>query len=115
VSMPYPEQPLPDQGIAPDQGAPPDQGVPPELAALLGGGGDPAEAEPAPSDPPDILRQMLELASDYRSVEEDDEDLLSIEKVTTLIQQLLAKQQKEADGMLQGKASPRAMRRAYAA
>jgi hypothetical protein len=91
--LPYPEQ------------------APPDLMAMLGGGS--AEEPEPPADPSELLREMLSLASAYRDSEEDDEDLLVIEKVGTLIQQLLANQQKESDGMLQGKSSPRAMRRAY--
>ena len=98
--------------------------APPGLAGLLGGGMGgppdqiqvagpaPAEEEEAPSAPSDILRDMLALAQQFRDGEEDDEDLLQIEKVTTLIQQLLANNQKEADGMMQGKMSPRGLRKA---
>jgi hypothetical protein len=106
--------------IAPD-GTPlpyPDQGgggLPPELMALLGGGGQPpSEEESAPELPsgPDAIRQMIELAGSYQSSEQDEEDLLAIEKARTILQQLLAKQQKEQDGLLQGKATPGALRRA---
>lgn len=88
-------------------------GVPPELAALLGGAGAPqTEPEAAPASGPDILRQMLQSAAAYRDSEDDDEDLMEIEKVTSLIQGLLAKQAKEQDDMLMGKVTPRALRRA---
>ena len=71
--------------------------IPPELAALLGGG----QAEPEePEDGPSILRQILDLAARYAQVEDDDQDLLQIEKARTLIQQLLAAQQKEMDDAL---------------
>lgn len=66
---------------------------------------------PETSDPSDILRQILQLADAYRQAEQDDEDLLQVEKVTSLVQQLLAKQQSERDGLLQGKYTPSALRR----
>lgn len=84
------------------------------LAALQGSVGQQQGqlGQPAPQqDPAEILRTMLTLAADYRDAEADDEDLLLIEQATTLIQRLLAKAQKERDGLLQGKASPSALRR----
>lgn len=80
---------------------------------MLGGGGAPAppEAPAQGGDPADVLRQMLGLVDQYRQVEQDDEDLLQIEKISTQIQQLLANQQKDLDGLLQGKASPKVMRK----
>jgi hypothetical protein len=65
------------------------------------------------ADPSDLLRQILDLAAQYRDVEPDEEDKLAIEQATTLIQKLLAKQQKDADGMMQGKLSPSGLRRTY--
>lgn len=66
----------------------------------------------APENPQDVLREMLEMASAYQDVEQDDEDLLMIEKVRTMLQQLLAKQQKENDAALGVSPQMRAMRRA---
>lgn len=65
-------------------------------------------------DPEEMLKQMLDLADEYKTSESDEEDVLAIEKVSTLIQQLLAKQQKERDGLAQGKMTPSAVRRSYA-
>lgn len=101
---------MPDQGVA--QPHPLDQ-----LAAIIGAGGG-AGADPSvppqqdSPDPNDLLQQILDIAAQYKQVEDDPQDLLTVEKVTTLVQQLIAANQKEADGMLQGKATPRAIRRA---
>lgn len=69
------------------------------------------ELAAADRSPEELLREMLRLAGEYRTVERDDEDLLAIERVTTLVQQLLAAQQKERDGLLSGGLNPRAIRR----
>jgi hypothetical protein len=60
---------------------------------------------------PDVLKSMLELASQYAEVEQDEEDLLAIEQARTLIQKLLAKQQREQDDAMQGKMSAGFLRR----
>lgn len=82
-------------------------GLPPELAAVLGGMGSvPAQAtnapppEAAPRSGPDILRQMLSLAAEYADSEDDDDDLLQIEQARTLLQRILAKQQKQQEAAL---------------
>jgi hypothetical protein len=84
---------LPEQSM---MGGPPMMGSPPE--------------EPAAA-PADIIREMLELADSYRRVEQDDEDLLAMEQARTLLQKLLAAQQRQLDGLQQGKAEPAALRR----
>jgi hypothetical protein len=71
------------------------------------------EPEPEPRDPAEIIDEMMDLLFEYRATESDAEDLLVIEKVGTILQQLRARNQKEADGMMQGKITPRALRRAY--
>jgi len=85
--------------IAPEMGAPPpaadtDAGPPP--------GGDLTAPE-------QILDAMLKLATLYRNVEKDPQDLLGMERVTTLIQQILANQQADQDRLMGGGA--RAIRR----
>lgn len=60
-------------------------------------GGMAAGAPPAnEAKPTEILDAMLQLATLYRAVEPDQQDKLAMEKVSTLVQQLLAKDQ--ADG-----------------
>src|SRR5438093_650387 len=78
---------------APDQGPPEIQVTPP---GSLGSQGDGRAAL-------DILRQMLDLATQYGQVEPDQEDKLEMEQARTLLQKLLAKDQKDMDGMMQGK------------
>lgn len=43
-----------------------------------------------------------------------EQERLTVEKITTLLQQLAADREKEEQGMLGGKMSPGAMQRAYA-
>lgn len=83
-----------------------------QIAQMLGLGGGGQAPEEASADPNDLLQQILELAAQYKQVEEDPQDLLTVEKVTTLVQQLIAANQKEADGMMSGKVTPRAIRKA---
>ena len=93
--------------------------MPPELMALLQGAGQagpeqqmaPPEQPSGGGSPSEVLRQILQLCDQYRQVEQDDIDLLEIEKISTQVQNLLANQAKEQDDLLQGKASPRALRR----
>jgi hypothetical protein len=55
---------------------------------------------------------MIGLSDEFRAVEQDDRDLHTMEQVRTVLQSVPAIRQKEADGMLGGKMTPRAMRRA---
>jgi hypothetical protein len=64
-------------------------------------------------DSEDFARSMLELINEWRQVESDEEDLLMIEQVSTLVQKLLARNQKESLEAMQGKLSPRMMSQAY--
>jgi hypothetical protein len=85
----------------------------------MGGGGDQAgpQGDPtagqAPEDPVAIVQQMIDLSQAYLSAEQDQEDLLTMQKISTELQSLLAKDQQDADKMMQGTATPRAMRKAY--
>jgi hypothetical protein len=80
--------------------------IDPSLVPPGFGGGAP------PADPETILREMLDVAAEYLEVEPDEEDRLEMQKVTSLLQALLARNQKAADQMMQGKLSPRALRHA---
>src|SRR4051812_27877810 len=85
-------------GPAGPGGPPP---VPPggglDLGALLGGAGAGGGPPPGPDqgpgggDPVAVLGQILDLANQYLQVEPDEEDKLTMQKITTLIQQLKAK------------------------
>lgn len=79
-------------------------GFPPQMQ-------DPADQGGQGSSDVDILRQMLDLADQYRQAGQDEEDLLIVEQARTLIQKLLAKEQTQRDGLMSGKADPAALRR----
>lgn len=110
--------------------APTDAGPPPDLAAALGAGagGPPAgpydataaappEAPPeaptgAGGDPIDTVSGMLEMGKGYLDSEQDHEDLLEMQKILTQLQNLLTKNQKDADQAMAGNTSPRTLRKA---
>jgi hypothetical protein len=80
--------------------------------SMLAGAGQP-EPEPEPQQSgPDILQNVLDLLAQYQQVEQDAEDLAEGADLVARIRKLLAKQQQEADQMLGGKLTPRAVRRA---
>lgn len=85
-------------------------GPPPDLGALLGGAGGPQAPDRGGGSPEELLGQILDLCDQYRGVEKDHEDLLAIEKVSTLVQQLLAAQQKNTDQLLGNPALAKALR-----
>jgi hypothetical protein len=70
---------------------------------------------PAKGGPSDQLRASIDALTSYLEAESDDEDIAEGMKYLAGLQNLLAKQQKEQDGLLQGKATPRALRRANGA
>lgn len=89
------------------------QAVPPELAALLGGAASEEEPE-EPQDPEEYLREALDLVRRYAQSEvTDDIDTERAEKITTLIQQILAEGQRGEQDLMAGKANPRALQRLY--
>lgn len=66
--------------------------------------------------PEEYLREALELVRMYAADPSiDDIDTEAAEKITSLIQGILATGQKEQQDMMQGKLSPRAMSKAYGA
>ena len=65
-----------------------------------------------PSGPPSSgYKRVLDLLNEVQASEKDEEDLLTIEKVRTLLQQLLANNQKQQDGLMSGKFDARALRK----
>ena len=94
--------------------------IPPELLAQLGGGGGgmPAGPPPGPPPPPEagggggaegILRNIIDLAGQYREVERSEQSLLVMEKLRTMAQQLLSEKEGHAHDLMQGKVSPQAL------
>lgn len=76
------------------------EGMPPDMP--MEGGGQSAS---------DILQQILSLADEYRAQEQSQQNLLLVEKLRTIAQQILAAEEKEDEGMMQGKFSPGSLRR----
>lgn len=117
IHLPYGEEGAP-AGPGPFMGGPPGMGgLPPEmLMQLMGGAG--AGGAPPPEEPQsggqsasDILRSILSLAGDYGAQEQSEQNLLLVEKLRTIAQQILANEEKEDEGLMQGKFSPSALRR----
>jgi len=110
-------------GGAPQGGAP---GLPPELMAELGGGAPPEGAEGEGPVPPsvadgkpgggeDSLVTAIDAIQDAIDAEADQEDIQVMLQCQAKLQSILAKNQKEADSMMGGKASPSGMRKAAGA
>lgn len=90
-------------------GAPPGPmmgGPPPEMM-----GGPPPGGEEPPADVGELLQNMLDLADAYRQQEDSQQNLMLIEQARTLIQKILANEEKMSDDLMQGKTSPAALRR----
>lgn len=98
-------------------------GLPPDLAALLGGGGGGAPAPSgntvsqggSPGGGSDLVGQAIDILVQAAQEEADDQDKQTILTCITNLQGVLANNQKDADAMMGGKASPRAMRKAAGA
>jgi hypothetical protein len=99
--LPYPEEMM---GMAAPAGA----------APMPMGGGAPA-GQPAASDMTGEIRQIREAILAFADANGmTAQERLTVEKITTLLQQLASDREKEEQGMLAGKMSPGAMQRAYA-
>jgi hypothetical protein len=87
-------------------------GAPPDFAQQFGNGAPPEAPPPEQGgDVSAILNQILDLAGQYRDQEQDQGNLLLVEQLRTIAQKILANEQKMADDLMQGKASPQAIRR----
>lgn len=80
-----------------------------------GAGGMPPEMpdEGGASDPLELYKAMKELLREAIDIESDQEDILALEKIATLVQQLLANNQKMQDQAMSGAMDPKMMRKAY--
>ncbi len=103
----------------------------PAIMEALGGGGAPPMGGTPPPGPPmgaappgppptdgggdttDLIRQALELVRQYAAEEESEQNTLDAEKITSLLQGILASEEKELEDAMTGKASPRILRSAY--
>jgi hypothetical protein len=100
--------------------------LPPDMRALLAGaanpepgagppGGGPTDAppeQPTPQDNLQSLRDAIDAAQAYVDGEDDDVHKQTALTCIAKLQSILAEEQKGADDLLQGKANPRALRRA---
>lgn len=98
------------------------------LSAILGAGGPRPQNGPVPIQPGGqasgaapsdneggavaSIQQMIAAGKRYLGQERDQEDLLTMHKILTQLQQLRAKDQQDADSALQGNVSPRLVRKA---
>lgn len=76
----------------------------------------PFSAPPEPEGqggPADLYQQIISLLSQAQEVEDSEQDKLALEKVRTLIQQLLADEEREEEEAMAGKMSPGLLKRAY--
>jgi hypothetical protein len=99
--------------LPPDMMAALAQGPGGPAPAPMGGppGGGPADA-PAPQDNLQSLRDAIDAAQAYVDGEDDDVHKQTALTCIAKLQSILAEEQKGADDLLQGKANPRALRRA---
>lgn len=107
-------------GAAPPMGAPPmgapTMGAPPMGAPPMGveDEGFPAPVEDdEDSDVLDLIKAALDGLDAYKRQEDDEENTLLAEQATSLLQKILANEQKMGSDALAGKMSPRLLSRAY--
>lgn len=88
---------------------PPQQGMPqgPPQAPQ----GPPAEG-PDAGDHSGLLRDILDMVRQAAQQADDEQEALTLEKVSTMMQQILAQQEKQDQELMQGKMNPAALRRA---
>jgi len=100
------------------------EAIPPDLMAMLGGGGGmppeagmeqeagPSIVDGEPGGGEDALVLALDALQDAIDNEADQEDIQVMLQCQAKLQQILAKNQAEADSMMQGKMTPRGLRKA---
>ena len=76
--------------------------------------GSPANTSGQPVDSSGYVQELLALIDKWRQAEQDPEDLLALEKISTMLQQIETGRAKEAQAAMSGKLSPRIMSQAYA-
>jgi hypothetical protein len=98
-------------GGGPPPGMPPDIGMPGPPDVQAGQAQAPSGAN-ADSAAADLLGQILDLISQYMSIEPDEEDKAIVAQCQAQMQKVRAKDQQDADKMTQGNVTPRALRAA---
>lgn len=66
-----------------------------------------------PYDAVGYVQAILEMLNEWRMNEQDPEDLMALEKISTLLQQVATQHHKESQDAMSGKLSPRMMSQAY--
>jgi hypothetical protein len=99
-------------------GGPP--GLPPELMAALGHGlapvgGPGSEAPPEEQNEDELLSKIINDIHSFLKVASDEDDKVTAATCLASFQKLRAKDQSETDGAMQGKVSPRLVRKTAAA
>lgn len=89
---------------------PPQQGMPSQ-APQGPPQGPPAEG-PDAGDHSGLLRDILDMVRQAAQQADDEQEALTLEKVSTMMQQILAQQEKQDQELMQGKMNPAALRRA---
>lgn len=83
-----------------------------DIQSLLGGMNQ-QQPQAEPDEPrSDTIRGILEDCRAAAQTADDEQEALTWEKITTLIQQLLVEQQKQDEQLRSGTANPSALRRA---
>jgi hypothetical protein len=101
-------------GMGPEAG-----GLPPDMMGAVGPapeeGGAPLPTQGAPGGGEQALEQAIALLDEAIMAEADQEDQQVMRQCSAKLQQVLAKNQAEADAGLKGQVSPKAMRKQAAA
>lgn len=72
-------------------------------------GGQPGMGQPSGDEFETELEALLTHAREIAQLADDPQEALSIEKITTLIQQIIAQRDKADQDLMQGKANPAAL------
>jgi hypothetical protein len=73
----------------------------------------PSPVEEAPRSLIDVLREILEGTKEYLDVEQDEEDKEKAARILALVQQLLAVNQRQQDGMMAATPAAKGLRKAF--
>lgn len=96
--------------------APGGHGLPPDIsAAVQGAGGGGEDSSSHEQDEVQLLTKILDDIHTFMKVAADEDDKAVMATCLANIQKLRAKDQQEMDGAMQGKTSPRMVRKAAAA
>lgn len=104
-------------------GAPAGGQIPPDMLAMMGGGGGEGQEVPESSATGDAgqhggsdpyIRDAIDALTQAAQAEADEADIATIQTCIANLQKVLANNQADQDAMMQGKSSPKAIRKATA-